>query len=85
MDFLDLVWNVSQERSLGQIREQVERMRLERDLAHWDLPKVKELAEENVELKLRLGLLVRLLISKGVITAAEYARLIGEARAAKQG
>ena len=45
-----------------------------------DLRKVKELAEENVELKLRLGLLVRLLISKGVISAEEYASLIAGAR-----
>jgi hypothetical protein len=42
--------------------------------------KVKELAEENLELKLRLGLLVRLLITKGVISAQEFATLIAEAR-----
>jgi hypothetical protein len=39
------------------------------------------LAAENLELKLRLGLLVRLLISKGVFTAQEYAALIAEAHA----
>jgi hypothetical protein len=33
-----------------------------------------------VELKLRLGLLVRLLIAKGVFTAQEYADLVAEAR-----
>jgi hypothetical protein len=38
------------------------------------------LAEENLELKLRLGLLVRLLIARKVITAEEYASLIAEAR-----
>lgn len=42
----------------------------------WDLQNVKELAEENLELKLRLAMLVRLLISKGVITAEEYASTI---------
>ena len=47
------------------------RERLERDLAGSDLAKVKQLAEENLELKLRLGLLLRLLISKGVIDAHE--------------
>ena len=80
MDVGDILWLVSQEKEIGEVRQQVERMRLERDLATWDLRKVKELAEENVELKLRLGLLVRLLISKGVIGAEEYAALIAEAR-----
>jgi hypothetical protein len=80
MDVLDLVWLAAQEKEIGEVREQVERARLERDLAAWDLPKVKEVAEENIELKLRLGLLVRLLISKGVISAEEYATLIAAAR-----
>jgi hypothetical protein len=79
MDLFDFLWNVSQERQLGELRQQLDRVRLERDLAGGDR-KVKELAEENVELKLRLGLLVRLLISKGVITAQEYAALIAQAR-----
>ena len=39
----------------------------------WDLQKVKVLAEENLELKLRLHMLIRLLIDKGVISAEEYA------------
>jgi transposase len=42
--------------------------------------KLKELVEENLELKRRLGLLVRLQISKGVITAQEYAALITDAQ-----
>jgi hypothetical protein len=36
-------------------------------------------------LKLRLGLLVRLLIDKGLITAEEYAALIAEARPQGEG
>ena len=79
MDLFDFLWNVSQERQLGELREQLDRVRLEHDLAGGDR-KAKELAEENVELKLRLGLLVRLLISKGVITAQEYAALIAQIR-----
>jgi hypothetical protein len=79
-DPFDFLWNVSQERQIGELRTSLDRMRLEHDLAKWDQPKVKELAEENLELKLRLGLLVRLLISKGVITAQEFAALIAEAR-----
>ncbi len=80
MDLFDVLWLAGQDHEIGQLRAQIERDRLERDLANWDLPKVKALAEENAELKLRLGLLVRLLIAKGVFTAEEYAALIAEAR-----
>jgi hypothetical protein len=79
MDLLDFLWNVSQERQLDEIRARLERDRLEHDLAGGDR-KLKELVEENLELKLRLGLLVRLLISKGVLTAQEFAALIADAQ-----
>ena len=77
MDFLDLLWNSSQERRLRDVRETVDRMEIERDLRGWD---IRELAAENAALRLRLGLLVRLLVGKGVITAQEYAALIAEAQ-----
>jgi hypothetical protein len=79
MDLFDVIWNVSQERQIDELRTRLDQMRLERDLAGGDR-KVREMAEENLELKLRLGLLVRLLITKGVITAEEYAALIAQAR-----
>jgi hypothetical protein len=80
MDLFDFLWNVSQERQIEELRTRVDQARLEHDLTNWDQPKAKQLAEENIELKLRLGLLVRLLISKGVITAQDYAALISQAR-----
>jgi hypothetical protein len=79
MDLFDFLWNVSQERQLEELRGRLDQVRLEHDLAGGDR-KMKELADENLELKLRLGLLVRLLISEGVITAQEYAALIAESR-----
>lgn len=80
MDIFDFLWNVGQERRIEDLRGQLDRVRLEHDLAGAGVRKWKELALENLELKLRLGLLVRLLISKGVITAQEYAALIAEVR-----
>lgn len=77
MDLLDLVWNASQEMQLGDVRHQVDRLQTDRELAGLN---VRDLAAENVELKLRLGLLVRLLVSKGVISAEEFAGLIAETR-----
>jgi hypothetical protein len=78
MDLLDFLWNLSQEHQIEELRGRLDRVRLEHDLAGGNLRKVKEVAEDNLELKVRLGLLVRLLISKGVITAQEYAALIAE-------
>ena len=75
MDLLELFLEGSQNRSIVEMREQLQRIQAERDAQIWDLP---ALATENQELKLRLGLLVRLLISKGIFTAAEYADLIQE-------
>jgi hypothetical protein len=80
MDPFDFLWNLDQEHQLGELRGRLEQVRLEHDLAAPDLQKVKKLAAENVELKLRLGLLVRLLISKGLITAEEYAGLLNGVR-----
>jgi hypothetical protein len=77
MDILDLWWNSNQELQLREVRQQIERLQLERDVRRMNAP---DLAAENAELRLRLGLLVRLLITKGVLTAEEYARLIAEAR-----
>jgi len=85
MDLLDFLWNVDQEHQLKELRGRLDQVRLDHDLARGDLRKVKEIAEENLELKLRLGLLVRLLITKGVITAQEFAGLIAEARPLSKG
>jgi hypothetical protein len=82
----DFLWDVGQERQIKELRGRLDQMRLEQDLASTEHGP-RELAEENLELelKLRLGLLVRLLIAKGVITAPEYGALIAEARRAAPG
>jgi hypothetical protein len=79
MDIFDLFWNVSQDGRIRDVRDEVDRLRVERDMTRMD---GRQLAEENTALRLRLGLLIRLLIAKGVITAAEYAALIAEAQPA---
>jgi len=80
MDLFDFLWNLDQEHQLKDLRGRLDRVRLEHDLAGSELQKVAALAEENLALKLRLGLLVRLLIAKGLITAQEYAALVAEAK-----
>jgi hypothetical protein len=81
MDLYDFLWNLDQEHQLEELRGHLDRVRLEHDQTDWDIRNVKELAAENLELKLRLGLLVRLLISKGVFSAQEFAALISQHRA----
>jgi hypothetical protein len=82
MDLLDLYWNVTQDREIGEVRRQFEQ--LDRDRLGGDV-KLKDLVEENRELKLRLAVLLRLLIGKGIFTAQEFATLLTEARPAAPG
>jgi len=76
-----LLGDLGQQLDIHEVRDQVERLQIERDLANWDIRKIREVADELLELELRHGLLVRLLIRKGLITAEEYAGLIAAARA----
>ncbi len=75
MDFFDIL----QQADINQLRQDLDRVRRQTE-SGWDARKLKELAEENLELKLRFGLLVRLLIAKGVFSAEEFAGLIAAAR-----
>lgn len=77
-----LVWDYVHDRQIADMRDRLDQMQTQKDLARWDAPNLKDLAQENLELKLRLGLLVRLLISKRIITAEEYAGQIASARPA---
>jgi hypothetical protein len=77
MDLLDLLWDVHQDRRINDLNAEVDRLHEARVAARGN---VGQLVEENAGLRLRLGLLVRLLISKGVITAEEFAGLIAEAQ-----
>jgi hypothetical protein len=76
-----LLGDLGQQLDIHEVRDKVERLQIERDLANWDIRKIREVADELLELELRHGLLVRLLIRKGLITAEEYAELIAAARA----
>ncbi len=75
MDVIDLLWNTGQDRQLREVHEQVNQIQSERASKGVN---IRELLAENAELRLRLGLLVRLLISKGVFNAEEFAAHIAE-------
>lgn len=72
MDLFDLL----QERDLRELRQRLERLQEQSD------PRLaREVADLALELRLRQGALVRLLIAKGLISAEEYASQIAQARA----
>jgi hypothetical protein len=72
--------NTLQNWRISDLQTEVARLRRENESIDWDARRTKDLANENLELKLRLTLLVRLLITKGVFTAREYADLIAGTR-----
>jgi hypothetical protein len=67
------------------LQTDVAAIRRELDRSAWDERQTRELAERVLELHLRLGMLVRLLIAKGMIGAEEYASLIAASRPEPQG
>ena len=71
-----LLGTYGQQLDIQELQEQVDRMRTERDLENWNSRSKADLAEEVLQLQIRLGILVRLLIQKGVVSAEEYAKLI---------
>jgi hypothetical protein len=73
LDLFDILWNTFQDGDIREVDFELDRIRAYQDSSDLD---VQQLAAENTELKFRLALLVRLLISKGVISAHDYASLI---------
>lgn len=72
--------DLGQQLQLHELQDDVATIRRELDRAGWDERQTRELAERVLELHLRLGVLVRLLVVKGIIQAEEYASLIDASR-----
>lgn len=79
MGLIDLFWNLSQDETLGQMQSSMEGAR-GRDAAI-----IRRLQEENRELQVRVGVLIRLLIERGVIRPGEYAEMVAAAQARLSG
>ena len=73
------LFTILHEADIRQLRADLKHLQ-EKELGAWDPRQFKELAEENLDLKLRVGLLVRLLIAKGIFSAEDYASLLAAAR-----
>ncbi len=74
MDILDILWNVFQDQSIGDLTA-AQRKILERDGTF-----IRQLQEENRELRLHLSLLIRILIERGIFSAADFSTLLQETK-----
>jgi hypothetical protein len=72
--------DVGQQLQLHELQNDVAAIRRELDRPAWDEIRTREVAERVLELHLRVGVLVKLLIAKGVIQAEEYASIIAATR-----
>lgn len=75
MGITDLFWNLSQDDALRRIEESME------DTRRSEAKTLRHLQEENRELQIRVGVLIRLLIERGVFDAQDYTALLNEAQA----
>ena len=74
MDIIDILWNVSQDQSIGELTAAQRRI-MERDGTF-----IRKLQEENRELRLHLSLLIRILIERGVFSADDFSTLLAETK-----
>jgi hypothetical protein len=75
MDIIDIFWQFSQDDAIKTLKDLNDRT------AGRGAAQVKRLQDENHELRLRLSLLIRLLIDRGVFTAADYSTLLEDTKA----
>ena len=66
MDFIDILWNYSQDQDLLKLgtAQEITHRRHSNSL--------QRLTEENQALRIRVGVLIRMLIEKGVFSAEDY-------------
>jgi hypothetical protein len=74
MGLIDLFWNLSQDDALSSLEEAVV------EASGRDAAIIQRLQQENRELQIRVGVLIRLLIERGVFKADDYAALVNEAK-----
>ncbi len=75
MGIFDYFWNTDQDHRISDLRRKLHELEMDQELDAPSQTKIKELTEENFRLRFRLGVLVRLLISKGLVTAEEYTEM----------
>ena len=75
MDIIDLFWNLSQDNAISDLKAS-HTLATGRDAAL-----INRLQNENHELRIRVGLLIRLLIERGIFSADDFSTLLNETQA----
>ena len=82
MDLIDLWWNSSQQSAINELRTSLHAQRTSSATTLARQSQLLNLMEqEQDELRLRLGVLIRLLIEKGIIAPEQFSKTLTEAKA----
>ncbi len=74
MSLIDIFWNLNQDNALVELKKS----QLDQDEKNEET--VERLQQENRELQLRVGVLIRLLIERDVFSADDYAIRVNETK-----
>lgn len=74
------LWDLFQERDLQELRQRMNRLQSQTESQYSDSKKLKDLTEEVIETRLRVDVMIKLLIAKGVFSAEEFAGLLTHIR-----
>ena len=82
MDIIDIWWNASQQSAINELRTNLSTARVSNSTTiERQSELIRLLQQENDDLRLRVGVLIRLLIQQGAISAEQYSAAITEAKA----
>lgn len=74
MDIIDLFWNYSQDRDLAEL------MNSQAKTAGRHSANIQRLQQENHELRIRIGVLIRILIERGIFSADDFANSVNQTK-----
>jgi hypothetical protein len=82
MDLIDLWWNASQESAINDLRAKLGEARVSSTTTiARQAELIRLLQQETDDLRLRVGVLIRLLIQQGTLSAEQYTAAVNEAKA----
>ena len=82
MDLIDLWWNASQQSAINDLRASLSATRVSGSTTiARQAELIRLMQEESDELRLRVGVLIRLLIQHGAISADQFSAALSEAKA----
>lgn len=82
MDIIDIWWDLSQQAAINDLRAKLDAAHLtSRSTIARQAELIRLLQQESDDLRLRLGVLVRVLVQQGALSAEQYSVAVQEAKA----